>query len=855
MAVPRAADIHLPVTLIAREPHEAQQHAESVLSHRRDDPGARSTALRILGLARRELGDPETARGLFRRSAAVAERAGLAEAAAHARASHQGLRALRGQGGVSCASLERKASTTQSASTLALMHRGVAAAQQGRFDAAVTNFDTARDLLRSRGDDHVLAGLLSNRGLATLYAGQHAQARADLRHALALAEEHSLGYLRGITRQNLGCLAVRDGDIARAITEFTAAADLLPESRRPALSLDHAEALLAAGMARDAARHLSSGPTPSRTTGAVADEAIAGLLRAKAHLQAGQREAAVTESRRVRLGFTSDSLWAQLARRVQHAATYLPDQQPVVAARAKATSGTVNRDTSPQTNGTPLGVDPPQPDTATDPNVAAPASPAAAGAERVWALSVAVAPLGPPSLVESGPHHTTALRALACQDHSTARQALRAGAARAVPSTVSTHLELQAHSRSPEREVARTGAEIALRAGNAAAALQWLEYGRSLSLTPGRCRDAQWSRLLEHCRAAHARAWAGDEDALDELRRLVPRLGGAQWHRGCVPEGTFVQPNVPATAELAAALGERAFVWFARTGHEATAITLVDGVVDAHPLAPPAEIADTAAKLLHAARSTTCELGTRNRGTTRLAAQLESMLITPISRAVGARPLVVSPAPYAQDLAWGMLPGLAGRAVTVVPSGRVWLDCRNRRSDGDGRVALAAGPGLGGAEAEVRSLRHRYHDPTVLTGPRARVADVLHALGGSDVAHLSAHGYAPTDTPMLSGLTLADGPLFAYDLERLSRAPALTVLSSCWGGRSRPAPGGFPLGLGTALLVAGGATVVAGVLPVSDHAIVEAMAGFHDALVSGAPPDQATATHLAASGFVCFGGG
>ncbi|RNL87438.1 CHAT domain-containing protein [Halostreptopolyspora alba] len=456
------------------------------------------------------------------------------------------------------------------------------------------------------------------------------------------------------------------------------------------------------------------------------------------------------------------------------------------------------------------------------------------------------------------PRYGAALRALAGHDHRRAHRALLDVPTRNGPPATPPHLELQAHARAQEREIAGAGAEIALREGEADTALRWVEYGRALALATVRCHDTTWSRLLERCRAAHARASAGDDDALDELRRLAPRLGGAQWHHTCSRPDAPTAPYVPTPAELAAALGERAFVCFTRTPNEAAAITLVDGVIRAHPLPPPADIADASAKLLHAARSEAVSPDTRARGVARPAARLERLLLAPVAATIGDRPVVIAPAPYAQDLPWGLLPSLVGRAVTVAPSGRAWFDCHHRPvpdHQGTRPVLLAAGPGLDGATAEVRSLRQRYPGSTVLTGHRARVPEVLRTLDRSAVAHLSAHGNVAVGTPMLSGLTLADGPLFAYDLERLSRAPGLTVLSSCWGGRSQAAPGGFPLGLGTALLAAGGTTVVAGVLPVGDSETVPAMAGFHDALAAGESPARAVATHLAGSGFVCLGAG
>ncbi|MFD0775922.1 CHAT domain-containing protein, partial [Streptomonospora algeriensis] len=143
----------------------------------------------------------------------------------------------------------------------------------------------------------------------------------------------------------------------------------------------------------------------------------------------------------------------------------------------------------------------------------------------------------------------------------------------------------------------------------------------------------------------------------------------------------------------------------------------------------------------------------------------------------------------------------------------------------------------------------------VLQGPAARVDEVLRALEGAGIAHLAAHGSASAQTPMLASVRLEDGPLFAYDAERLSRAPRVTVLSSCWVGGSVPASSGAPLGMAASLLAMGGTVVVAGVLPVSDHGIGAAMLGFHRALRAGVAPARAVADHLADAGFICYGTG
>jgi CHAT domain-containing protein len=135
---------------------------------------------------------------------------------------------------------------------------------------------------------------------------------------------------------------------------------------------------------------------------------------------------------------------------------------------------------------------------------------------------------------------------------------------------------------------------------------------------------------------------------------------------------------------------------------------------------------------------------------------------------------------------------------------------------------------------------------------------VLAALGEADVLHLAAHGSFHARSPLLSGITLDDGQLMAYDLLRLSRAPRLVVLSSCNSGMARTPAEGAPLGLPGTFLAQGSSCVVAGMVPIGDEAAMAMMSMFHELIASGRSPDAALADAAAKTGllgFVCFGAG
>jgi CHAT domain-containing protein len=147
------------------------------------------------------------------------------------------------------------------------------------------------------------------------------------------------------------------------------------------------------------------------------------------------------------------------------------------------------------------------------------------------------------------------------------------------------------------------------------------------------------------------------------------------------------------------------------------------------------------------------------------------------------------------------------------------------------------------------------------------VEATLTALDGADVAHVAAHGTLRGDNPLFSSLALADGPLTAYDLERLRRAPRLVLLPACQSGAGHVLAGDEVMGLTSALFALGTRTAVATVVPVPDEATRPLMVALHEGLQAGLAPAAALAAAQAgadrsdpaglatAGGFVCYGAG
>ncbi|TXK39366.1 CHAT domain-containing protein [Nonomuraea sp. C10] len=198
---------------------------------------------------------------------------------------------------------------------------------------------------------------------------------------------------------------------------------------------------------------------------------------------------------------------------------------------------------------------------------------------------------------------------------------------------------------------------------------------------------------------------------------------------------------------------------------------------------------------------------------------------------------------------------LSGAAHPVGSSVDSWAGPSGDSWPGSLKVIAAAGPGLAHAYEE--------RDRVVACHPGARPVAarrdaVLAALASCDVVHLAAHGVFHARSPLLSSITLEDGPLMAYDLLGSSRTARLVVLSACDSGMARTPTDGAPLGLAGAFLAQGTACVVAGMVPVCDEDALAVMSRFHELLAAGHTPASALAYASARTGitaFTCFGAG
>jgi hypothetical protein len=198
----------------------------------------------------------------------------------------------------------------------------------------------------------------------------------------------------------------------------------------------------------------------------------------------------------------------------------------------------------------------------------------------------------------------------------------------------------------------------------------------------------------------------------------------------------------------------------------------------------------------------------------------------------GAPAVVLSPTSRLHGAPWGLLPVLSDVPHGVVPSATLWLRATGRQPASDRRV-FVCGPGLTTGGAEVAVVAPRHPDATVLRDGAATVENTLDALDGAGLAHIAAHGHFREDSPLFSSLHLDDGPLTVHDLELLASPPHRVVLSACESGVTAAIGAGELLGLVTALLSAGTAGVMASVVAVNDEATSDLMVDVHAGLEAG----------------------
>ncbi|MEV4121706.1 CHAT domain-containing protein [Micromonospora sp. NPDC049645] len=852
---------------VQRYPPEAIMIAHQVLAGQSADDDERSTAERAIGLALRELNDLTGALRHLRRAVRAA---GTPRTQALARMS---LGYVLANAGRTAAALRAVTAAlpqlTGADAGRARMQRGVVLHYRGRYAEAVRDYGIAIDIAQREGDPLLEARARNNRGLLNAHRGSPGGTDDDLSRAAAVFRRLGLDLAAADARWNSGIAAGQRGEIAVALRCF---ADVDEEYRRlavprPALLLDRFELLLSVPLLYEAVEVAAAAVRELHRRGMASDLAEALLAQARAALLADDLDTASAAAAQARVRFRRQGrrTWAAFARHVELRAEFRRGTRTAALLAAMVrTAGQLDA----------TGWPGPALTTRIEAGLLAAASGRVDRAVALLDVAAQARRRGTAPRRAQGWYALARSRRLTGDDSGAAR-ALRRGLA--VLDRHRTSLgatELRAHSGTYGQELAAEGLDIAVRAGSPARTLAWAERWRAntLRMRPALPPDDPdlfaaltelrlVSSLLEDTvlagRPAHAlrSRQARLERRIQDLARRVP--GGS---------GVVTPPGVGV---LAGRLGARVLVELVAHGDRLRAVLVRDGRASLHDLGPLAEAVPLVRWHRFALRRlvTTGDTPTARAGARHAAATLDRQLFDPLRRHLGDRPLVIVPVGALHAVPWSGLPTCAGRPVTVAPSATAWLSADGRQPSA-GPSVLACGPRLPAGRAEVRRLAQVLPGATLLTGADATADALTAALDGAGLVHIAAHGSFRADNPQFSTLELADGPLFAYEWEGVSRPPGCVVLSACDSGLTGVRPGDEVMGFTAVLLALGARCLIATVLPVPSDPTTALMLDLHRRMRAGVRPAQALAdaqqafanpgdgtAGATAAAFVCLGAG
>jgi tetratricopeptide (TPR) repeat protein len=844
------------------------------------DLAALSIAERARGVAALQLEDPDAALRHLRAAMRLGRQAGSAELAAEARMSLAFTLNVRGHARRALGEIDAALSgLTGVARARAQAQRAAILNQLGRLDEALPDYQAALTVLR-RADDHVwVQRVLYSRAVLYGYRQEFTAAENDLYEAADLCAKFELDLSLGFVHQNLGWISGLRGDVPAALHYLELAEQRLRAHGAPVgeLLADRSELLLSVRLlpeaqqaAAEAVREFEEQHRHIVLPEARLLLAQAAILDGEAGRGLSQALAAVRE-----FGQQGRLRWAALARFT------------VLRARLAAGAGPGAGTSS----GSAVSVR--SLERAADDLAGAGWATSALSArllagqlaaQRGWTsraraqFELAARRRGRGTAVQRAQAwHAEARRRWIDGDASGARAAVRT--ALRVTDEHRDGLgatDLRAHASGHRAEVATFGLRMAFDSGQPARVLEWAEQGRASHLTLRPVRppsDPVLAAALAELRATVSEIFrlrgSGGNTATLARRQMELERRIRDYHRRLPAGQADARSRARLVPLLRGALREAALLEFVELDGTLYAVTVAGGRIRLCPLGPAARAADLidrARFALHRLARHQPSEASKDAARVLLAdaaQRLDDLLLRPVARETADRPLVVVPTGALQSLPWSILPSCHGRPVTVTPSAALWSGGRPDQAR-PGPVLVAAGPGLPGADTEAQAVS-ALHRVTALAGPAATVDVVTARLNGASLAHLAAHGRVHPNNPLFTSLTFADGPLTVYDVERISQAPQVVVLSACDVGRSAVRAGDEIIGLSATFLALGARHVVASVVPVPDAETVPLMIAFHRRLAGGQRPMSALAgaqqqlgggqpaAMAAAAGFVSIG--
>ncbi|HEY0237199.1 MAG TPA: CHAT domain-containing protein [Friedmanniella sp.] len=740
---------------------------------------------------------------------------------------------------------------------------GLQALRSGAIDEALAHFTGAEPLLGSATDLDA-AKMLLNRGGVNIERLDLVAARRDFARCLDRTTGHpELLTLTMMATHNLGCVEHLAGNLPAALRRMREAAELGGGAAPAVALLDRARVLIEAGLTDDADVTLREAAEQFRQGRAWASLAETELSAAQVALLTGRFGLArrLAGSARTRFRRRGNDAWRRRAELVLLAGDLSDGRPPalLVGPALRLADEFAAEELGTYAKSARL--------------VGCEALLAAGRQADAASVFASIEPPRRTDIIELRLQQRTVAAHLARADGDPA------GATRHVRRGLDELVDYQAQFGSVDlqtasalhgRRLATLDLDLALEQGRPADVFAALERGRAQSrrlvpVTPP--AGASASSLVElrqltatlHEIGADPGRRAEAQAVRERVGQVEQQLRGLAWQSaGLGPAHSSAA--LPRVRERLAERG-RQLVMLGRHGDTLVAVVLGAGrprLVRLPGAARTTALARTVrADLDVIARSRLPERlrASATASATHKLAALDALLLDPLD--LTDAPLVVVPTADLSTLPWTCLPSLVGRPVEVAPTAGAWWQ---RAGSEDvalpARVVALLGPDVPAAAAEVAQVAATWPGTRVFEGPAATGQAFAENGSTATLAHLATHGHHVAQNPLFSSLDLADGPLFAYELDA-AQVPAHVVLSACELGQATVRPGEESLGLSSVLLQLGARCVVSGVAEVSDDLAAEVMVDYHHRLATGTDTATALADATAAAGrpvpFVCFG--
>ncbi|MGN6221249.1 MAG: CHAT domain-containing protein [Microbacterium sp.] len=730
---------------------------------------------------------------------------------------------------------------------------GALAEQAGRLDDAELLLSEA---ISSIDDQSVVAArMLVTRSLVNMSRRRLDLAAADADAAISVYERQDMAVEAAQIRHNVGYIALLRGDLVVALREMMVARRALmdvSEVTTAICDVDRAQVLRDAGLTTEAERLLERAAVSFGRRRMPQARAEAEFELARSLLSHSVRSAA-TVAGRAQKGFRriGHDTWAARAEavrlraqlsggRTEYSGTVTPTPRRRV--RAEEVDAVANR-------------------------LLAVGFPTEAAALRLThdraAIESGDADVAPVRLAQSAPMElqllaaeVRAARAAKAGHPATARRRLAEGLdALTSWQQASGSIDLQTSVTMHGSALMYAGITSAVRSGRAETVFEWSERARHLSQQVAPLRpppDRELARELAELRMLRLEDSSGDWLSGARAATLREQARARQWSA----TGTR---QVDARVDLKTMQGlltdDSSLVSFVFTGDEVVGLVVTGESATLVRLSAWGPIRsllsglradlDMAASIRTGPMAAVVKISLNER-----LADLCNTLLEPMMRVAGSGPVVLTVPGVLNGVPWSMLPSLRGRAFTLAASATRWAAWRDEPPTDGPRAGFAVGPRVERGQDEVSRAARMWPRAVVLSSNRASASAVTELAEGVDVLHIAAHGRHAVDNPMFSGLELADGTLFGYDIDLIENVPDTVILSACEVGRSSVRWGEEAIGMTRVWLHAGARCVVAAPVVVADDDACELLAAMHEGLAAGIPPSVALAEASERTGIV-----